>query len=302
LELSSDTEDTNQLEEWKNARDVLKSFDDYLHDLRKYGFTFVTALLTAESILIPTTLLSPDKTVPDPIKFAVFGVTLLLIVALGLIDKNYLVFQDAAGSRALILERKLNLELTEVIADRYATGHVRQNVFLVYLLFTVSVSILGGFVLYPNLIYIIPLEALAIIAIVLTRRLGLHYKYNYKEDWTISPLECKKGSTVKITLTNLNLARTQLNDIDFKELKSEISDRDFWGLRVHQPIIFQKDEIIWVIENQDSRHKEPRKADHTLKIYDSHTWLWETGNVEKGVYMLRPRGWPLPLHRRIIVS
>jgi hypothetical protein len=40
------------LEEWKQARDVLKSFDDRIHDLRKYGFTFITGLMAVEGILL----------------------------------------------------------------------------------------------------------------------------------------------------------------------------------------------------------------------------------------------------------
>ena len=40
---------------WKNEtdHDILKTFDDRIHDLRKYGFTFVTGLMAVEGILLP---------------------------------------------------------------------------------------------------------------------------------------------------------------------------------------------------------------------------------------------------------
>ena len=112
-------DNTNHMEEWKQARDVIKSYDEHLHDLRKYGFSFLTALLAAGAILTPAIVESTEAQVPNVVKFAVFSVTLLLIAALHLLDRNYRVFQEAAVTRALVLERRLNIELSEVITSMF---------------------------------------------------------------------------------------------------------------------------------------------------------------------------------------
>ena len=67
----------NYMEEWKVARELLASFDDRLDNLRKYGFSFLTALLTADSILLPGSVPAlADKALSDPVKLAVLVVTL----------------------------------------------------------------------------------------------------------------------------------------------------------------------------------------------------------------------------------
>jgi len=42
-----------RLLEWQTIRELLFKFDSLVHDIRKYGFSFVTALLTAQAILVP---------------------------------------------------------------------------------------------------------------------------------------------------------------------------------------------------------------------------------------------------------
>ncbi|MCL5949027.1 MAG: hypothetical protein M1490_00940, partial [Candidatus Bathyarchaeota archaeon] len=74
------------IDEWKEARHVVEKFDDRQHDLRKYGFTFLSALIAVDSL---TKLYS---SVDDRIRIAVVGVTLLLTVALRLLDKSYSLF------------------------------------------------------------------------------------------------------------------------------------------------------------------------------------------------------------------
>src|SRR5712692_10472090 len=112
--------------EWESARGLLKDFDDRIDALRKYGFTFVTALLTAQSLLLPFVARLTDSTVlPDSVKFAVVSVTLILILTVKVIETGYQSFQQAASSRATIIERVLNLELTDVITKRFKAGHVK---------------------------------------------------------------------------------------------------------------------------------------------------------------------------------
>jgi len=73
--MNSKEENVN-FKEWEVARNVLKEFDDRIHDLRKYGFSFLTALLAAEALLIPGPIAEAagKAGIPDLIKLAVlFG-------------------------------------------------------------------------------------------------------------------------------------------------------------------------------------------------------------------------------------
>jgi hypothetical protein len=295
-------EDSNHFEEWKSARDVLKTFDDNLHDLRKYGFTFITALITAQAILVPYNPADPTKGVPDVIKFAIFGVTLLLVAALHLIDRNYTLFQEAAASRAKILERALNLELTEIISQRYASGKVAKSVFLVYLLFTLGITIFGAFVLYSSILLVVSLEVLAVAVIVSTYFYGPRFMYVSSEDWTLSPIECESGEKVRITLTNLNRKWVKMG-AGFVHPTTGREGEIRGRVSVPKPIVFKKDQLVWVITKEDGQYVRIFEAPEILRVFDSHTWFWDTGEtgVGTGIFEVRPREWPLPLHKRIVV-
>lgn len=289
----SDADRENHMKEWEKARDTLQFFDDKLHDLRKYGFSFVTVLLTADGILFSTTF---AVDVSATLKFAVFGVTLILILALHLIDKNYLVFQRAAATRAVVLEKELNLELSEVITDRYRIEHVEQDVLGVYLFFTLSVLFLGCISLGGYYGYSLILAMIAFIVTIFITRLQLEYKYKYNEDWTISPLVCSLDSMVKITLNNLD------NSLEDWPANNPVEAKEHAGIKVPKPIRFQKDGMLWEIINEESGKGETWTANRDIDVYDNQTWILKGKDVGKpGVYQLRPRGWPLPLHRRITV-
>jgi hypothetical protein len=330
-ETSLDKDRANHLEEWKQARHVLEFFDDKLHDLRKYGFGLVTALLTAEGILIPKT----GDDVPVQIKFAVFFVTLLLILAVHLIDHNYRVYQRAANMRARVLERNLNLELSDTITDRYRSSVINLRVWSLYVIFIAGVLCLGGFSLFPNWAYIGALIGTALVAILLTTLLRLTFKYEYAEDWTISPLECGPTDKVTITLTNLGepvkrripkWMQSKLEKIrkkkgmaglpgqielkpkevypDGKMMPEPIKFKEGYPVweKVPEPIIIKKDALVWQMINEESGKSTLKTADSDIVIYDSHIWTLKKDDFGKsGTYRLRPRGWPLPLQRRIIV-
>ncbi len=280
--MASDDQANNRfLKEWEIARFSVENCDKHLHDLRKYGFSFLTALLTAESFLIPTWLPSSNSSVlPDYIKVAVLLVDLILIVALSLIDRNYLVVQGAAATRARILERILNLELTDVISFRYTLTNVKYYVAGVYVAFTLGVLVLGVSVLYPNYIYIVFLGLVAIIVQFLVVKF-VHLRYEYgRIDWTLDRLQCNSGDEVGITLTNLG----------------------------EKPIEFKPGDIMWwIMKEDDESVVEFEELDKHLFIIpeDSYTWLWKTEGVQEGIYRvyrvtLKERGCPFwPLKRKV---
>ena len=125
-------EQENQMKEWEKARELIKDYDNRLHDLRKFGFSFITGLLTIGSLVTQTIArgvttnnieITGESTeiIAGPFNLGVFIITIMLIVALHLFDKNYRVFQEAANTRIKVLERKLNLELSEAVTVRYET-------------------------------------------------------------------------------------------------------------------------------------------------------------------------------------
>lgn len=291
-QLSSTVESDSLFKEWEKARGMLEFFDDKLHDLRKYGFGFVTALLTANGFLVSSKV---AEDMADISKFGVFSVTLILILALQLFDKNYRVFQQAASTRALLLERKLNMELTETIIDRFRIARVDIVIYVLYGLLILGVLVLGCFSLGTNYIYITILALIAIITTLLTFYLKLGYRYEqYAEDWMISPLECKLGGTVQITLNNIG------KPVSEKRAKELLGIKFQKGADIPEPIQFEENGLIWEIINEKTGKVVcEEKAQEYLEVSQSLTWTVEFH--EAGIFLLHPRDWPMPLHRRITV-
>jgi hypothetical protein len=142
---------SNQLDEWKAARDVIGKFDDRIDNLRKNGFTFITGLLTAQSLLESNLMLgtpnSATNTVLPSVKVAVVTATLILIIALRLLDRSYIVQQRAAINRAMMIEKFLNIELTKTIFDAYHRRDLWIIIPILYGLFAIAAGILGCFLI-----------------------------------------------------------------------------------------------------------------------------------------------------------
>lgn len=76
INLSASPSYGNALDEWKEARSVIARFDNNLHDLRNYRFTFVTGLLAANGLLSQ----GGTSVVPAGVKAGVLVATMGLIV------------------------------------------------------------------------------------------------------------------------------------------------------------------------------------------------------------------------------
>jgi hypothetical protein len=277
---SLDKDSDNHLEEWKGARATLQFFDDKLHDLRKHGFSFLTGLFAAGSILseIVPEATSGSAITPEKVKLGVFIVTLMLIVALHLLDRNYRLFQQAAFTRAMVLERKLNLELSEAISMRHRSSKISSSVLAVYFLFAGGVALLGGFILYPDWSLIRWLGAALIVAVafIIAQRRNLKPRWRveaFKEDWTVSPLRCTREELIGITWNNLS-----------GEVPGKFKPQDG---------------KIFEIKDENGKVVSTREAPDNLEVYDNHMWVVKpadfTNHGEKGTYTLWPRGWPAPL-------
>lgn len=253
------------LEEWKASRTVISFLDDKLYDLRKYGFSFITALISAEGLIV--TYLDPAKNWPDDIKFAVLFVNILMILGLTILDRNFSVIQRATGTRARVLERILNLELSERIGQRYLKANLEHFATGLYGVFVVAVMFLASFIINRSEIYywlLIVTGIGAIIALIVIR----HYtgeKHPYgKMDWTIDRLRCTQGDQIAITLTNL----------DKKEMLFPASKNE--------------PRVMWEVKEEGETAVASGECGTIKKAInidpdDSYTWLWSTNNCS-GVY------------------
>lgn len=246
------------LKEWEMARSVLNNFDERLHDLRKIGFTFITVLLAADAIIFKdffTSGMVLDQSVKAVILILNFG----LIITLLLLDRNYRVFQSAAATRAIVLERKINLELTEVIAQRYFFSHVKDTITYLYIAFTIIVLFIGFAVL--SLTFFLGLFVVWVITVriilYLNRKNQVEFPFG-RIDWTLDPLQCKIGEQVEITASNLG----------------------------EETINFEKNTIMWKIFKEDDGSLVTSGGadirDIPICENDSFTWLWTP--VLEGVY------------------
>ena len=224
----------------------------------------------------------------DGVKFAILFVNILLIVGLTIIDRNFTVIQKAANTRAAVLERIMNLELSEIITQRYRSAGLSGFATGLYSLFIVAVMFLSGFVLQTNGIYFALIIASGIIAIVILIGLRHYIKVSYpygKIDWTIDRLQCTQKDKIGITLTNL----------DEKELSFEASE--------NSPI------ILWEVREEGKKGstyagRGEIKENLSISPGDSYTWLWKTNN--NGIYRVYRRTLTdsklLPLKRKIRVQ
>jgi hypothetical protein len=181
---------------------VLARFDENLHDLRKYGFIFLAALLAADSV---QTFFELEENT----RFALILITIAFIVTLRLLDHNYQRFQNAASIRAGILETILNIELTETISERYKRNRLYWYIFSVYVGFVLVAGGLEAAILSAGywswLIAATGIGIGLISAFSLTLTVSLQHRKDLpREDWTIDRLSCEQGEKVRIVITNLD--------------------------------------------------------------------------------------------------
>jgi hypothetical protein len=126
------------LDEWRECRATIGRFDSFLADTRKYGFTLVTVLLTANALVTTS-----DKAVDRP---AASIVVIALLLALFMLDNYYWSLLRAAVARAQDLEEKVDgksIQLSGVISVRVAKTHATDLILAVYGLFVFIAMAIG---------------------------------------------------------------------------------------------------------------------------------------------------------------
>jgi len=297
--------------EWGVARNVLKEFDDRIHELRKLGFSLLTALIAAETFLTPMSPLSEvgEAGIPDSTKLGVLLITLLLIVTLRMIEKSYQLYQKCSAERAQILERSLNLELTEIISDRHRDNNISTLITITYSMFALGVLILGYFILSQNdlakiVLYLGTLGTLGWLFFLQILPLG--YKHG-PLDWTIDPLECHPGDKVKLTVTKLKKG--------FWDKPIELTG-DIWEIKLQGSEETTKSISVETEDDTDNSNPqepkdgtdnpEPQETNKSilLKAGESFIRLWDTTDTDVGIYEVYPRH-PRnreKLYRKIIIT
>jgi hypothetical protein len=131
---------TNYSEEWVKAREATDKFDGNLFDLRKYGFSILTGLITAGSFL----------GFSEPTQFIQVGViivTMVLVLMLYWLDVYYQSLLYGAVFRTRFLEIfRLNRGLSIYISVLYGASHLGRGLHFLYLGFLVGLFLLGLFV------------------------------------------------------------------------------------------------------------------------------------------------------------
>ncbi len=264
--------------EWQAARGVLARFDENLHDLRKYGFSFVTGLLTVDALF---------ANISDNWKLAALIGTMALIVVLSVVDRNYQVFLKGANHRATLLENRCTFELTKIIGRIYEQEHAGTVFTVVYCGLVGVTFVLGLLILKSNLLHLVShlvavsyLYALLIalliaVFLILSIRRSLDLRpWVYFE---IDRFEYKKGERVLVVVTNVakDELKLSLDDLENKIIWSVYSEHD---ATMDRPI-----------------HEEALNKDIVLGKNSDHLWQFPTGpsikyNLFPGLYRIVYKG------------
>jgi hypothetical protein len=127
--------------EWKSCLEQTNKFDGYLFDLRKYGFTLITGLITAGSFL-------GFESGTGLVQVGVIVVTMILVRVLFWIDEYYQKALTRIQARGRFVEITLNRGLISSLPNLKASGEMSSrhpSVSALYLGFTVALGALAFF-------------------------------------------------------------------------------------------------------------------------------------------------------------
>ncbi len=135
--MNCDKSDDIFLEEWKAAREATSQFDGILVDLRKYGFSILTGLTTAQGLIGFTQEFTN-------IMIGVIVVTMNLVVILYWLDRYYdgLLWGSVMRTRFLEIFR-METKLSLYISGFIRTAHIGWILHAIYYGFLIGLLFLG---------------------------------------------------------------------------------------------------------------------------------------------------------------
>jgi hypothetical protein len=280
--MASSDIDSRSMSEWQEARGILARFDNNLHDLRKYGFTFITGLLAVSGLLSN----SGSTALTDPTKAVVLAVTLGLIVVLKLLDTQYGLYEEAAAIRARIIENRLNLDLTNDIAFLAEAGSWWEYVQALYYGFVALTALLGVAILWNDPEMAVLVSDSALIAAMLMW--GFGQKRNVPlTDWSVDQKIVPTGGSVRITFTNLDRGDIREKGRTGKAGAAKAEGKPGEGEEDGgKPGRFK---LSWeVIHHPEGKEIHAEEADdRALYYFDDFDWLWPTKDLDVGLYELK---------------
>jgi len=140
----STDESNGPLEEWKVARQATDKFDEKLSDTRKYSFSFITGLITAQGIFGFS-----EANVTLGLQIGAIIATMPLVTVSYWLDRYYFALLMGAVARCEFLEKKkLNgFSLTSYISNYGLASFItrKKSIPFLYSIFLLSLLILGLF-------------------------------------------------------------------------------------------------------------------------------------------------------------
>lgn len=204
-------------------------------------------------------------------------VTFGLFVTLRQLDQHYRLFQGAAVRRSLILERRLNVELTGEITNYYGLASPKvqwwRNVDRFYNGFLTLTTALGFAILYngsdlfASIVEIVVLAVGALVARYLIHRISKQTLPEV-EDWTIDKKVVRNGEIVRIGWTRFGSAGHGRQTLAAPTGPLQLS----WEI-----IESQSGKVV---ENDGATINVNSVNDH------EHEWQWSV-NVPDGLYEFR---------------
>lgn len=296
----------NAFQEWTSARSLIMWYEDKIHDLRKYGFSLVAALLSTTAI---TAMLKMDQAASA----ILIILTCVLLIAVYLFDRNYRFYQQSAAGRAKILEPILNIKLSEVLSDWYYTKKMFNIIPALYVIFIWITCSLGFFVAseYWPAIAIFGIIATIIIGILFLvvdrnsgEKTGKAYKKlimdpniqhddksgdGYRGDWSVDRLTCECGESIRFTLTNTG------GSIRMDNEGKEIS--------LSKRISFHKDEaVLYLSDNLTAPIYIKAESEIQIPRNFNYSWFWTPEKIhETKLFTIYPSKY-LRLKRTIFIK
>jgi hypothetical protein len=130
------------MDEWKECRTTIGRFDGTLADLRKYGFSLVTLLLTASA------LITNANQVAD--RVASSSVVIVLVLVLFLMDRYWWVLLRNAVERAWELETMLGIQISRRLGEGAQASHNTLAASVIYGIFVVVAGLVAFVAIVPN--------------------------------------------------------------------------------------------------------------------------------------------------------
>lgn len=261
-------------QEWLQARGVIAAADTNLDSVRKLGISLVTGLLTADAFLLPGHIAGVTA-LPEPLKFGVLLATLLLLGAVAVIDRNYNVLQQAAASRARIIENELNLGLTESISKGYAQKSVDFAFHFIYVLIGGALLVLGYFVLDPSYWFWSLLAIWAgwssLTLLLITARLYEQGGVN----WSLDSTDITPGEIVHLTATNLY---PEVRESLFPNHPTRLYQRYRARYEKKRNYVLRAPNVFWEIREASAESRSPPlregRVSHTVALGPRQSFVW----------------------------